>query len=168
MNNDKFRKLLKSKTTNVNNDLKEFVKENNIKIEDKQESTQGYMNVIYRNFDFVISKDYTGQTSLFANNKNVGISYKNLKHLDFDNLIDRWIYKANNFVSYKETKTERYLRLSKLRDFSLRVAKRTVKDIENLKKQLETEKRLHKKYMDEVKHFETEMKELMKGTRQNG
>ena len=71
--NKNFLRLLKVKSLDDKRKVLGFINKYDIDLVDKEESSQGYLNVIYKGHDFVISKDYTGQTALYVNTHNLHI-----------------------------------------------------------------------------------------------
>lgn len=155
--NKNFLRLLKVKNLNDKARVQGFMNEHNIELVDKEESSQGYLNVIYKGHDFVISKDYTGQTALYVNTHNLQVDYKHFKHLDFDNIVQALDKKIDRHVKYTETKTQRYNNLKHWKQLEMNMLERHEKDIKKLKEEL---KRKEKSYNDTKKDIEKYDKEI--------
>ncbi|VEV88120.1 hypothetical protein [Staphylococcus phage Stab20] len=154
--NKNFLRLLKVKNVNDKR-VQGFINKHDIKLKDKEESSQGYVNVLYKGYDFVISKDYAGQTALYVNMRNLGVDYKHFKHLDFNNIVKALERKNINHVEYKETKTQQYKEFKHRQKTEKEILTYYEKDIEKLKEELE---RTQKIYNDKVKKIENYDKKI--------
>ena len=158
--NKNFLRLLKVKNANDKRVLG-FINKYDIELVDKQESSQGYLNVIYKGHDFVISKDYTGQTALYVNTRNLHVDYKHFKHLDFDNIVQALDKKANRHAKIRETKTQRYNNLKYWKQSKTDILGYHEKDIEKLKEELERKQKFYNDIKKDIEKYDKKISELL-------
>lgn len=158
--NKNFLRLLKVKNVNDKR-IVGFINKYDIELVNKQESSQGYLNVIYKGYDFVISKDYTGQTALYVNGRNLQVDYKHFKDLDFDNIIQALDKKINRHVKYTETKTQRYNDLQRFKRMEMSMLECYEKDIEKLKEELERKEKCYNDTKKDIEKYNKEIAELL-------
>lgn len=158
--NKNFLRLLKVKNVNDKR-VQGFINKYDIELVDKKESSQGYLNVIYKGHDFVISKDYTGQTALYVNTRNLRVDYKHFKDLDFDNIVQALDKKIDRQVKITETKTQRYNNLKYWQQLEISMLERHEKDIEKLKEELERKLKFHEDTKKKITKYNNEMVELL-------
>lgn len=158
--NKNFLRLLKVKNVNDKR-VQGFIKKYDIELIDKEESTQGYVNVLYKGHDFVISKDYTGQTALYVNTHNLQVDYKHFKHLDFDNIVQALDKKIDRHVKYTETKTQRYNDLKRYKQMEMNMLEFHEKDIKKLKEELERKENSYNKTKESIEKYDKEIAELL-------
>ena len=159
--NKNFLRLLKVKNVNDKR-VQGFINAHDIKLEDKEESTQGYVNVLYKGYDFVVSKDYAGQTALYVNGYNLNVDYKNFKHLDFDNIVQALERKNNNRFDYKKSKTEQYKEFKHRQRTEKQMLGYYEGDIEKLEQELKRLQRVCKDTADKVKSYDRKIAKLFK------
>ncbi|AWY02904.1 hypothetical protein [Staphylococcus phage VB-SauS-SA2] len=158
--NKNFLRLLKVKNVDDKR-VQGFIKKHDIELVDKEESSQGYLNVIYKGYDFVISKDYTGQTALYVNTHNLRVDYKHFKHLDFNNIVRALDKKINRHVKYTETKTQRYNDLQRFKRMEMSMLECYEKDIEKLKEELERKEKFYNDAKKRITKCNKEIAELL-------
>lgn len=158
--NKNFLRLLKVKNVNDKR-VQGFIKKYDIELIDKEESSQGYVNVLYKGHDFVISKDYTGQTALYVNKHNLQVDYKHFKHLDFDNIVQALNKKINRHVKYTETKTQRYNDLKRFKQMEISMLEFHEKDIKKLKEELERKEKCYNDTKKDIEKYNKEIAELL-------
>lgn len=158
--NKNFLRLLKVKNANDKR-VQRFIKKHDIELVDKEESSQGYLNVLYKGHDFVISKDYTGQTALYVNTHNLRVDYKHFKHLDFDNIVQALDKKIDRHVKYTETKTQRYNNLKRWKQLEMNMLERHEKDIKKLKEELERKEKFYNDTKKDIEKYDKEITELI-------
>lgn len=158
--NKNFLRLLKVKNVNDKRVLG-FINKYDIDLVNKQESSQGYLNVIYKGHDFVISKDYTGQTALYVDTRNLRVDYKHFKDLDFDNIVQALDKKINRHVKITETKTQRYNNLKYWQQLEMNMLEHQEKDIEKLKEELERKLNFYEDTKKKITKYNNEMVELL-------
>lgn len=159
--NKNFLRLLKVKNLDDKKRVSGFINKYDIELVDKQESSQGYLNVIYKGHDFVISKDYTGQTALYVNTQNLHVEYKHFKDLDFDNIVQALDKKADRHVKITETKTERYNNLKRWQQLDVNMLERQEKDIEKLKEDLESKLKFYEHTKKGIEKYDKEIADLL-------
>ena len=158
--NKNFLRLLKVKNANDKR-VQGFIKKYDIELVDKEESSQGYLNVIYKGYNFVISKDYTGQTALYVNTHNLRVDYKHFKHLDFDNIVQALDKKVDRHVKYTETKTQRYNNLQRFKRMEINMLECHEKDIEKLKEELKRKENSYNNTKKRIEKYDKEIAELL-------
>lgn len=158
--NKNFLRLLKVKNENDKR-VQGFINKHDIELVDKQESSQGYLNVIYKGHDFVISKDYTGQTALYVNTHNLHVNYKHFKDLDFDNIVQALDKKADRHVKITETKTERYNDLKRWKQLDVNMLERQERDIKKLKEDLESKLKFYEHTKKGIEKYDKEIADLL-------
>ena len=158
--NKNFLRLLKVKNENDKR-VQGFINKHDIELVDKQESSQGYLNVIYKGHDFVISKDYTGQTALYVNTHNLHVNYKHFKDLDFDNIVQALDKKADRHVKITETKTQRYNDLKRWRQLDIDILEYHEKDIKKLKEELKRKEKFYKDIKKGIEKYDREISNLL-------
>ena len=158
--NKNFLRLLKVKNLDDKR-VQDFINKHDIELVDKQESSQGYLNVIYKGYDFVISKDYTGQTALYVNGHNLRVDYKHFKNLDFDNIVQALDKKINRHIKYTETKTQRYNNLKHWKQLETSILECYEKDIEKLKEELERTQKIYNDKVKKIEDYDKKITELL-------
>lgn len=158
--NKNFLRLLKVKNVNDKR-IVGFINKYDIELVNKQESSQGYLNVIYKGHDFVISKDYTGQTALYVNTRNLRVDYKHFKDLDFDNIVQVLDKKLDRCIKHKETKTQQYNNLKYWQQIEMSMLERHEKDIEKLKEELELKLKFYEDTKKKITKYDDEIAELL-------
>ena len=158
--NKNFLRLLKVKNLDDKR-VQGFINKHDIKLVDKQESSQGYLNVIYKGHDFVISKDYTGQTALYVNTHNLHVNYKHFKDLDFDNIVQALDKKADRNVKITETKTQRYNNLKYWKQSKIDILGYHEKDIEKLKEELKRKEKFYNDIKKDIEKYDEEISNLL-------
>ena len=158
--NKNFLRLLKVKNVNDKRVLG-FINKYDIDLVNKQESSQGYLNVIYKGHDFVISKDYTGQTALYVDTRNLRVDYKHFKHLDFDNIVQALDKKIDRQVKITETKTQRYNNLKYWQQIEMSMLEHQEKDIEKLKEELERKLNFYEDTKKKITKYNNEIVDLL-------
>ena len=159
--NKNFLRLLKVKSLDDKRRVLGFINKYDIELVDKQESSQGYLNVIYKGHDFVISKDYTGQTALYVNTHNLHVNYKHFKDLDFNNIVRALDKKADRHVKYTETKTQQYNDLKRWQQLDINMLERQERDIEKLKEELESKLKFYEHTKKGIERYDQEITELL-------
>lgn len=159
--NKNFLRLLKVKNLDDKKRVSGFINKYDIELVDKQESSQGYLNVIYKGHDFVISKDYTGQTALYVNTRNLHVDYKHFKDLDFDNIVQALDKKADRHVKITETKTERYNNLKRWKKLDIDILEYHEKDIEKLKEELKRKEKFYENTKKDIEKYDKKINELL-------
>ena len=158
--NKNFLRLLKVKNVNDKR-VQGFINKYDIELVNKQESSQGYLNVIYKGHDFVISKDYTGQTALYVNTRNLHVDYKHFKDLDFDNIVQALDKKLDRYIKHKGTKTQQYNNLKYWQQLEINMLEHQEKDIEKLKEELERKLKFYEDTKKKITKYNNEMVELL-------
>ena len=159
--NKNFLRLLKVKSLDDKRRVLGFINKYDIELVDKQESSQGYLNVIYKGHDFVISKDYTGQTALYVNTHNLHVNYKHFKDLDFDNIVQALDKKADRHAKITETKTERYNNLKRWQQLDVNMLERQERDIEKLKEELKRKEKFYNDIKKDIEKYDEEISNLL-------
>lgn len=159
--NKNFLRLLKVKSLDDKRRVLGFINKYDIELVDKEESEQGYLNVIYKGHDFVISKDYTGQTALYVNTHNLHVNYKHFKDLDFDNIVRALDKKINRHVKITETKTQRYNDLKHWKQLEMNMLELHEKDIEKLKEELERKEKFYKNIKKDIEKYDQQISDLL-------
>lgn len=158
--NKNFLRLLKVKNANDKR-IQGFINKHNIELVDKEESSQGYLNVIYKGHNFVISKDYTGQTALYVNDHNLRVDYKHFKHLDFNNIVQALDKKVNRHIKNTETKTQRYNNLKHWQQLEMNMLELHEKDIKKLKEELERKEKFYEDIKKGIEKYDKEISDLL-------
>lgn len=159
--NKNFLRLLKVKSLDDKRRVLGFINKYDIELVDKEESEQGYLNVIYKGHDFVISKDYTGQTALYVNTHNLHVNYKHFKDLDFDNIVQALDKKVDRHVKITETKTQRYNDLKRWKKLDTDILEYHEKDIEKLKEELESKIKFYENTKKGIEKYDREISILL-------
>ena len=159
--NKNFLRLLKVKSLDDKRKVLGFINKYDIDLVDKEESSQGYLNVIYKGHDFVISKDYTGQTALYVNTHNLHVNYKHFKDLDFDNIVQALDKKADRHAKITETKTQRYNNLKYWKQSKTDILGYHEKDIEKLKEELKRKEKFYNDIKKDIEKYDEEITELL-------
>lgn len=159
--NKNFLRLLKVKSLDDKRRVLGFINKYDIELVDKQESSQGYLNVIYKGHDFVMSKDYTGQTALYVNTHNLHVNYKHFKDLDFDNIVQALDKKADRHVKITETKTQRYNDLKHWQQLDINMLECQERDIEKLKEELESKLKFYENTKKDIEKYDRKISDLL-------
>lgn len=160
-----FLRLLKVKNINDKR-VQGFINKHDIKLVDKEESEQGYTTVVYKDVEFVISKDYSNQTGLYVNGKNLNIDFKNFKYLDFEhiaNVIDdrHEQFYNKHYKPYEPSKSEQYKHLKSRKQSDINIKEMYLNDIERLEKELSNAKQRALHYDDIIKEYDNEINKLL-------